>query len=106
MPGRTIAGCDRRLVVASDHSRRLFGDSPLRRISEAYRSGEKYPDGAAAGFGGARHPDDGAYQKYVLTPKGRGVFPVLVALRQWSEEFSGGPGGFPTRLVDRDKGRP
>ena len=50
--------------------------------------------------------DGSAYQEYVLTPKGRGVFPVLVALRQWSEEFSGERGGFPTLLVDRDQGRP
>jgi DNA-binding HxlR family transcriptional regulator len=50
--------------------------------------------------------DGSAYQEYVLTAKGRGVFPVLVALRQWSEEFSGEPGGFPTRLVDRNNGRP
>lgn len=50
--------------------------------------------------------DGSAYQEYVLTPKGRGVFPVLVALRQWSEEFSGEPQGFSTLLVDRDKGWP
>jgi DNA-binding HxlR family transcriptional regulator len=50
--------------------------------------------------------DGSAYQEYVLTPKGRGVFPVLVALRQWSEEFGGESCGFPTLLVDRDKGRP
>jgi len=50
--------------------------------------------------------DGSAYQEYVLTPKGRGVFPVLVALRQWSEEFSAEPDGFPTLLVDRGKGRP
>ena len=50
--------------------------------------------------------DGSAYQEYVLTPKGRGVFPVLVALRQWSEEFSGERCGFPTLLVDRAKGRP
>src|SRR6202048_3003495 len=50
--------------------------------------------------------DGSAYREYVLTPKGRGVFPVLVALRQWSEEFSGERDGFPTLLVDRDKGRP
>jgi DNA-binding HxlR family transcriptional regulator len=50
--------------------------------------------------------DGSAYQEYLLTPKGRGVFPVLVALRQWSEEFSGERDGFPTLLVDRDKGRP
>src|ERR1700709_2830153 len=50
--------------------------------------------------------DGSAYQEYVLTPKGRGVFPVLVALRQWSEEFSCDADGFPTLLVDRHKGRP
>ena len=50
--------------------------------------------------------DGSAYLEYVLTPKGRGLFPILVALRQWSEEFSGEPHGFPTLLVDRDKGRP
>src|SRR4030081_1460573 len=47
--------------------------------------------------------DGSAYQEYVLTPKGRGVFPVLVALR---EEFSCERDGFPTLLVDRDTGRP
>ena len=50
--------------------------------------------------------DGSAYQEYVLTPKGRGLFPILVALRQWSEEFSGERDGFPTLLVDRAKGRP
>jgi DNA-binding HxlR family transcriptional regulator len=50
--------------------------------------------------------DGSAYQEYVLTPKGRGVFPVLVALRQWSEDFSFSPHGCATLLVDRDKGRP
>ncbi len=50
--------------------------------------------------------DGSAYREYVLTPKGRGVFPVLVALRQWSEEFSGEAEGFATRLVDRSNGRP
>ena len=50
--------------------------------------------------------DGSAYQEYLLTPKGRGIFPVLVALRQWSEEFSCDGGGFPTLLVDRDNGRP
>src|ERR1700726_3831578 len=50
--------------------------------------------------------DGSAYQEYVLTPKGRGVFPVLVALRQWSEQFSGERDGFATRMVDRSSGRP
>ena len=50
--------------------------------------------------------DGSAYREYVLTPKGRGLFPILVALRQWSEEFSSDARGFPTLLVDRDNGRP
>ena len=50
--------------------------------------------------------DGSAYQEYVLTPKGRGVFPILVALRQWSEEFDERPGQIATILVDREKGRP
>jgi DNA-binding HxlR family transcriptional regulator len=50
--------------------------------------------------------DGSAYQEYVLTPKGRGVFPVLTALRQWCEEFSDAPGTLGTLLVDREKGRP
>jgi DNA-binding HxlR family transcriptional regulator len=50
--------------------------------------------------------DGSAYQEYLLTSKGRGVFPVLVALRQWSEEFDDRPGEIATLLVDREKGRP
>src|ERR1700761_1046840 len=49
--------------------------------------------------------DGSAYQEYVLTPKGRGIFPILVALRQWSEEFEPDP-ALDTVLVDREKGRP
>jgi DNA-binding HxlR family transcriptional regulator len=50
--------------------------------------------------------DGSAYQEYVLTPKGRGAFPVLVALRQWSEQFDERPGEIATILVDREKGKP
>jgi DNA-binding HxlR family transcriptional regulator len=49
--------------------------------------------------------DGSAYQEYVLTPKGRGVFPVLVALRQWSEEFAFVPNELSNILVDRSTGR-
>src|SRR6266705_6053341 len=44
--------------------------------------------------------DGSAYQEYVLTPKGRGVFPILVALRQWSDEFDEAPEEIATILVD------
>lgn len=50
--------------------------------------------------------DGSAYSEYVLTPKGRGLFPILVALRQWSEAFDDHPEEIATILVDRDKGRP
>jgi DNA-binding HxlR family transcriptional regulator len=49
-------------------------------------------------------PDGSTYMEYVLTPKGRGVFPILVALRQWTEEFGGRK--VSTALVDRKSGRP
>jgi DNA-binding HxlR family transcriptional regulator len=50
--------------------------------------------------------DGSAYQEYVLTPKGRGIFPILVALRQWSEEFDDRPYEIGTILVDKENGRP
>src|SRR5580704_10907246 len=45
--------------------------------------------------------DGSAYQEYVLTEKGRGLFPVLVALRQWSEEFFFAPDESHVLLIDR-----
>ncbi|GAA5073142.1 DNA-binding HxlR family transcriptional regulator [Thermocatellispora tengchongensis] len=50
--------------------------------------------------------DGSAYQEYVLTPKGRDLFPVIVALRQWGETHSFTPGEPHSRLVDRLTGRP
>jgi DNA-binding HxlR family transcriptional regulator len=50
--------------------------------------------------------DGSAYQEYVLTEKGRGVFPVLVALGQWSEAFDDHPEEIGTVLVDRKTGCP
>lgn len=47
-----------------------------------------------------------AYKEYVLTAKGRSLFPVLVALRQWGEEFAYGPDEPFSRLVDRETGLP
>jgi DNA-binding HxlR family transcriptional regulator len=50
--------------------------------------------------------DGSAYQEYVPTAKGRGIFPIMVALRQWSEEFDEAPEEIATILVDRESGRP
>jgi DNA-binding HxlR family transcriptional regulator len=50
--------------------------------------------------------DGSAYQEYALTAKGRGLFPVLVALRQWGEAFFFAPGEPHVSLVDRKAGQP
>lgn len=50
--------------------------------------------------------DGSSYQEYVLTTKGRGLFPVLVALRQWGEEFFFEPDEPHVRLVDKATGLP
>jgi len=50
--------------------------------------------------------DGSAYQEYVLTDKGRGIFPVIVALRQWTEAFDDHPEDIDTIMVDRECGRP
>ncbi|WP_206239954.1 winged helix-turn-helix transcriptional regulator [Novosphingobium terrae] len=50
--------------------------------------------------------DGGAHQDYVLTPKGRGLFPLLVALRQWGDDFFFAPGEQHAVLVDKANGLP
>jgi DNA-binding HxlR family transcriptional regulator len=50
--------------------------------------------------------DGSAYQEYVLTKKGRELFPVIVALRQWGEShlFSRGEKRF--QVLDKRTGKP
>lgn len=50
--------------------------------------------------------DGSAYQEYVLTAKGRGLFPLLVALRQWGEDYCFDPGEAHVLLVDKKNGLP
>ncbi|WP_175811457.1 winged helix-turn-helix transcriptional regulator [Burkholderia contaminans] len=50
--------------------------------------------------------DGGAHHEYVLTEKGRGLFPLLVALRQWGEDFFFEPDEAHVLLVDRKTGLP
>ncbi|WP_055601053.1 winged helix-turn-helix transcriptional regulator [Streptomyces aureus] len=50
--------------------------------------------------------DGSAYREYVLTPKGKALFPVIVALRQWGEQNFFAPGEPRSRLVDRRRGQP
>ncbi|MBM7049066.1 helix-turn-helix transcriptional regulator [Rhizobium lusitanum] len=50
--------------------------------------------------------DGSPYQEYVLTEKGRGLFPLLVALRQWGEEFFFEREEPHVMLVDKQTGLP
>ncbi|ATF85235.1 MULTISPECIES: winged helix-turn-helix transcriptional regulator [Burkholderia] len=49
--------------------------------------------------------DGSAYQEYVLTRKGEGLFPVIVMLRQWGEANLFAPGEPHSVMVDRKSGR-
>ena len=50
--------------------------------------------------------DGSTYQEYMLTEKGRRLYLVLVALRQWGENFLFNEGEVDLLLVDRDNGQP
>lgn len=50
--------------------------------------------------------DGSAYKEYVLTDKGRAVFPVVVGMRQWAERFEFSPGEARSALVDSAAGQP
>src|SRR6476469_2696277 len=49
-------------------------------------------------------PDDGRRVIYSLTPKGEDLLPVVLALRQWGEEW--GYGNMKVVLADRRDGKP
>lgn len=50
--------------------------------------------------------DGSAYQDYVLTDKGRAVLPIMVALRQWGEDYAFRSGEPTTVMVERKSGKP
>lgn len=50
--------------------------------------------------------DGTAYQEYVLTPQGESLFPVVVALRQWGEQYLFAPGERHSVLIDKRTGKP
>jgi DNA-binding HxlR family transcriptional regulator len=54
----------------------------------------------------ARRPYDEARGRYdyVLTDKGRALWPVLLTLRQWGDEWIAGEGNEPVRLVHESCG--
>ena len=50
--------------------------------------------------------DGSAYQEYVLTAKGESLFPVMVALRQWSEQHLFVRGERHSVLIDKRTSKP
>ena len=50
--------------------------------------------------------DGSAYKEYVLTDKGREIFPVVVSMRQWGERFLFKPQETRSVLLDNASGQP
>jgi DNA-binding HxlR family transcriptional regulator len=50
--------------------------------------------------------DGSAYQEYLLTSKGRALFPVIIALRQWGEDHLFAPDEQHSVLIDSETGEP
>lgn len=50
--------------------------------------------------------DGSLYQEYVLTAKGKGLFPVVVGLRHWGEAHLYAKGERHSVLLERDSGKP
>lgn len=50
--------------------------------------------------------DGTAYQEYVLTARGKGLFPVMVGLRHWGEAHLYAKGEPHSVLIERDSGKP
>jgi hypothetical protein len=50
--------------------------------------------------------DGSAYQEYVLTQKGRELFPVVVALRQWGESNLFSRGEKRLQVLDKSTRKP
>ncbi|MEN4796000.1 winged helix-turn-helix transcriptional regulator [Pantoea agglomerans] len=50
--------------------------------------------------------DGSAYSEYVLTERGRSLFPVVVAMRQWGERYLFEMGETHSVLLDNAEGKP
>jgi len=50
--------------------------------------------------------DGSAYNEYVLTEKGRSIFPIVVAMRQWGERYMFDDGEAHSVLLDNANGQP
>ena len=74
-------------------ARNLLSDRLRMLVAEGILTTEPY-----------REPGTRTRQRYVLTPKGKELLPVLVALREWGDRHLAGPDGPPVQLDHRDCG--
>ena len=93
-----------------DPSRRLQRPPAFRGIPGRPRDRPQYPlrsageDGRRRDPRAPRRPRRAAAVIYSLTPKGEGLLPVVLALRQWGEDW--GYGNMDIALADRRDGKP
>jgi DNA-binding HxlR family transcriptional regulator len=73
--------------VLSDRLSRLVHEGLLRRVPY-------------------QEPGQRARHEYRLTDKGRDLYPIMVALMHWGDEYVTGPEGPPVGLTHRDCGAP
>ncbi|MGA6137096.1 winged helix-turn-helix transcriptional regulator [Acinetobacter dispersus] len=50
--------------------------------------------------------DGTAYQEYILTEQGKQLFPIVVALRQWGEQYLFGENEAHSVLIEKSTGKP
>ncbi|MCH7393992.1 helix-turn-helix transcriptional regulator [Acinetobacter dispersus] len=50
--------------------------------------------------------DGTAYQEYILTDKGKQLFPIVVSLRQWGEQYLFGENEAHSVLIEKSTGKP
>jgi DNA-binding HxlR family transcriptional regulator len=73
--------------VLSDRLSRLVHEGLLRRVPY-------------------QEPGQRARHEYQLTGKGRDLYPIMVALMHWGDQYATGPEGPPVLLTHRDCGAP
>lgn len=66
------------------------------------RLGKLVDDGILAVSGTSQN---GRALAYRLTPRGRDLFPLLVAMVQWGDKHASGPEGPPVRIIERRTGQ-
>jgi hypothetical protein len=107
--GRPVPRGRWRVVVDAGRPRRFPWSQPLRQVPGAARDLPQRAEPATSRPGRGRcSPEDSVQppsprHDYRLTSKGRDLWPVLTAMRQWGDRYAA-PGGPPLELVHYECG--